>query len=156
MTEIQIRLAAPADATRVRAIAQAAYAEFVPVIGREPAPMIADFDAQIAAGEVEVYVSEADGRVNGYIVCYPRGDHLMVENVAVEPATQGGGIGRALLAFAEAEARRHRLTAIELYTHAKMTRNLAFYPRLGFVETGRRREDGFDRVHFRRELATQD
>jgi Ni,Fe-hydrogenase III large subunit len=47
------------------------------------------------------------------------------------------------------------LPSIELYTNAKMTENLAYYPRLGFEETGRRREDGFDRVYFRRLVSAE-
>jgi hypothetical protein len=33
-----------------------------------------------------------------------------------------------------------------------MVENLAYYPRLGYVEYDRRREDGFDRVYFRKRL----
>ena len=33
-----------------------------------------------------------------------------------------------------------------------MTENLALYPALGYVETGRRVEDGFSRVYFSKRL----
>ncbi len=54
----------------------------------------------------------------------------------------------------EREALEHGLTEIRLYTNALMTENLAWYPRLGYEETGRRMEDGFDRVYFRKPVMT--
>jgi ribosomal protein S18 acetylase RimI-like enzyme len=150
--DMPIRKARSNDLDAVRACAQAAYARYVPRIGKEPAPMVADFAGQIDAGQV--HVIEGGGQVAGFIVLYPRGDHLHVENVAVAPDRQGEGLGRALLAFAEVDARRRGLAAIELYTNVKMTENLALYPRLGYRETGRREEAGFSRVFYRKEVAS--
>ncbi len=130
--------------------ARAAYGKYVARIGREPAPMVADFAAQIAVGEVWVAVDAAG--LGGYVVRYPRGDHMHLENIAVLPERQGRGVGRALIAHVEAETRRKGLAAVELYTNEKMTENLALYPRLGYRETGRRSEDGFARVFFRKDL----
>ena len=112
--------------------------------------MVADFEAQIGAGKL--HVVELEGEVAGFVVFYPRGDHLHVENVAVLPSAQGKGIGKALLSFAEDQARRLGLPAVELYTNVKMVENQAFYPALGYVETDRREEDGFSRVFYRKEL----
>lgn len=56
------------------------------------------------------------------------------------------------MAFAEETARRGGLPSIRLYTNVKMTENIPFYEDLGFVETNRRREDGFDRIYFERRL----
>lgn len=152
---MNIRKAAQPDLDGVRDCARQAYALYVPRMGKEPAPMVADFAAQIRAGKlhvVELEGGELDGRVAGFVVLYPRGDHLHVENVAVLPAAQGKGVGKALLAFAEDEARRLGLPAVELYTNVKMTENQAFYPALGYVETDRREEDGFSRVFYRKPL----
>jgi ribosomal protein S18 acetylase RimI-like enzyme len=112
--------------------------------------MVADFAGQIVNGVI--HVVEDRRRVCGFIVLYPRGDHLHVENVAIDPAFQRHGLGTALLEFAEQQAHVHDRRAIELYTNEKMTENLEFYPRLGYVETGRSVEDGFSRVYFRKEL----
>ena len=57
-----IRPARPEDAAAIRAIAEAAYAPFIPLIGRRPAPMDADFPAQIAAGRVWAAEGEAQGQ----------------------------------------------------------------------------------------------
>ncbi|MGR3715165.1 MAG: GNAT family N-acetyltransferase [Thermohalobaculum sp.] len=146
---VRIRPAGPDDLDAVRRIARAAYAPYVPRIGREPAPMVADFATSIAAGELWV----AGAPVAGFVVAYPRGDHWHLENVAVEPSAQGTGLGGALIAHVEAMARAARARAVELYTNAQMTGNRSLYPRLGYAETGRAVEDGFDRVFYRKELA---
>ena len=109
-----IRPAGPDDLDAVRRIARAAYAPYVPRISREPAPMVADFAASIAAGELWV----AGAPVAGFVVGYPRGDHWHLENVAVEPSAQGTGLGGALIAHVEAMARAARARAVELYTNA--------------------------------------
>ncbi len=147
---MNIRPAARPDLDRVRDCARQAYALYVPRMGKEPAPMVADFEAQIGAGKL--HVVELEGEVAGFVVFYPRGDHLHVENVAVLPSAQGKGIGKALLGFAEDEARRLGLPAVELYTNVKMVENQAFYPALGYVETDRREQDGFSRVFYRKQL----
>jgi ribosomal protein S18 acetylase RimI-like enzyme len=146
---VRIRPAGPDDLDAVRRIARAAYAPYVPRIGREPAPMVADFATSIAAGELWV----AGAPVAGFVVAYPRGDHWHLENVAVEPSAQGTGLGGALIAHVEAMARAARARAVELYTNAQMTGNRSLYPRLGYAETGRAVEGGFDRVFYRKELA---
>ena len=142
-----IRRATAMDEARIRSVARAAYTRYVSAMGREPAPMVADFGAQIAAGQVWV----TDGG-EGFVVCYTKGDAMLLENVAVHPDAAGRGLGRALIAFCEAEAARRGLGAVILYTNAKMTENLSIYPRLGYVQTDRRMEDGFDRVYFRKAL----
>jgi ribosomal protein S18 acetylase RimI-like enzyme len=148
----RIRDAVAADAGRIGEIARAAYLKYVPRIGREPAPMGADFAAAIAAGHVVVV---DDGRgVVGYMVAWPEADGYLIDNIAVDPAAQGRGLGRQLMGHAERAARRHGLTGLRLYTNVAMRENLSLYRRMGFVETHRAIEDGFNRVFMRRDLAT--
>ncbi len=146
----RIRAAHADDAARIRAIARAAYEKYVPRIGRAPAPMVADFAAEIAAGHVVVI--EAAGMVGGYMVAWPESEAFFIDNIAVDPACQGQGLGRRLMDHAAHTARRHGLRAIRLYTNAAMTENLAMYAHMGFVTTHRAIESGFDRVFMRREL----
>jgi ribosomal protein S18 acetylase RimI-like enzyme len=140
-----IRRAGPGDAEAVAALVERAYAPWVPVIGRRPAPMDDDYAAICAAGEA--HVLEGDGAILGAIVLEDAPDHLWIDNVAVEPSLKGRGLGRALLAFAEAEARRRALPELRLFTNARMASNIALYTRLGYAETERREEDGFSRVY---------
>jgi ribosomal protein S18 acetylase RimI-like enzyme len=113
--------------------------------------MGADFDALIGAGAV--WVATEDGRVVGVLVLELQDTALLLESVAVDPAHQGRGIGRSLIDHAERVARDAGLGAVDLYTNARMTENLRLYPSLGYEVIDRRREDGFDRVYFRKPLA---
>jgi GNAT superfamily N-acetyltransferase len=140
----------PGDAPAVAACVRAAYARDVERIGREPAPMTADYDRLIAAGEV--WVIRAGRDIAGVIVLRPQPPALLVENVAVAPGRQGRGLGRLLMAFAEERARAEGLAEVVLYTNERMTENLRFYPALGFTETGRALQDGFARVFYRKAL----
>jgi ribosomal protein S18 acetylase RimI-like enzyme len=145
-----IRRAVPGDAQRLAAIAVAAYAKYVPRLGREPMPMRADFPAAIVAGQVVVI--ERDGAIQGYLVARAESDAYFLDNIAVDPAHAGKGLGRALIDHAAVEARRRRLPALRLHTNVAMTENIAMYRRLGFVETHRATENGFHRVYMRKQL----
>lgn len=146
-----IRPAVADDLSAIQGCAAAAYARYIPRIGRAPAPMTADFAAQIAAGLVHVATSP-EGGLLGFIVFYPQDHAMLLENVAVQPASAGHGVGRALISFCEDQARRQGADRVVLYTNAKMTENLTLYPRLGYRETDRRQQDGFDRVFFEKPL----
>jgi ribosomal protein S18 acetylase RimI-like enzyme len=142
-----IRRASPHDAARLGAIARAAYTKYIARIGREPSPMGADFVAEIAAGHVVVI--ESGSGVAGYMIAWPESDAYYVDNIAVDPARQGKGLGRQLLDRAVAEARKYRLPAVRLYTNVAMTENQSMYAHLGFGETHRgTTAKGFDVVYF--------
>ncbi|TDH62273.1 GNAT family N-acetyltransferase [Dankookia rubra] len=146
-----IRPARPEEAPRLAAIVEAAYAPWVPVVGRRPFPMQDDYAARIAAGEA--WVLEEAGALCGVLVIETHPGHLMLDNIAVDPARQGKGDGRVLLDFAEAEARRRGLPEIRLYTNVLMERNIALYAKRGYAETERRQEKGFARVFMAKPLA---
>jgi ribosomal protein S18 acetylase RimI-like enzyme len=147
---IELRPATAGDLPRVKLCARAAYAQYVPLIGREPAPMVADFETQIAAGVVRV--AEREDEIAGFIVFYRQEDTMFLENVAVHPAYAGHGIGQALIDLCERTARQAGLARVRLYTNAAMVVNLTLYPRLGYSVTDQRTEDGFDRVYFEKPL----
>jgi ribosomal protein S18 acetylase RimI-like enzyme len=140
-----IRPARPHEADSVRDIVHAAYRHYIARIGKEPGPMLDDYARRIADGQT--WVLEDAGRILGILVLEDRAGNLLLDNIAVAPDAQGGGYGRALMAFADAEARRRGYADIRLYTHALMAENQVLYRRLGFVETARITEKGFDRVY---------
>jgi ribosomal protein S18 acetylase RimI-like enzyme len=125
-----IRPAAPHEAPAIDAVVQAAYAPWVPVVGRRPLPMDDDYEARVAAGEA--FVLDEAGVIAGILVLEEAEEYLLLDNVAVDPARRGGGLGRVLIAFAEAEAVRRGFPEIRLYTNVKMARNIALYEQLGF------------------------
>ena len=143
----RIRRALPDDAARLGAIARAAYTKYIPRMGREPAPMLADFAAEIAADHTVVI--ETAGAVDGYMIAWAEGDAYFIDNIAIDPACQGKGLGRQLIDHAIGEAKRLRLPAIRLYTNVAMTENLSMYAHFGFVQTHRAIEQGFHRVYLR-------
>ena len=145
-----LRLARPEEAAAVHALVQRAYAPYVPLLGRRPTPMDDDFAARIA--QRQAHVLERNGSIVALAVIETRADHLWIDDLAVEPAWHGQGIGQLLLAFAEAEARRLGLDELRLLTNERMTRNRAIYARAGFIETGLVEEGGLRRVYMARRL----
>jgi ribosomal protein S18 acetylase RimI-like enzyme len=147
---MRIRRATSEDVAAIRAIVEAAYAMYFPRIGRAPAPVSADYPALVDAGEA--WVGIEDEQVVGVLVFRPGDDAVILENVAVDPSFQRRGYGRALIAFVERQALDLGLAEVTLYTNEAMVENLRLYRRLGFVETDRRVEDGYQRVFFRKNL----
>jgi ribosomal protein S18 acetylase RimI-like enzyme len=145
-----IRPARPEDRAAVEAVVTAAYSHYVARMGKPPGPMLDDYAALIAAGVVNVI--EEESGIAAIIVLLPKPDHLLLDNIAVRPGRQGSGFGRRLIEFAETEARRRGYAELRLYTHQTMTENIALYGRIGFVETGRGHEAGYDRVFMTKRL----
>jgi GNAT superfamily N-acetyltransferase len=147
-----IRPAVAGDCAAVETIVREAYSIYADRIGKPPGPMLDDYGALIGADAVSV-LEEPDGAIAAIIVLLPKPDHLLLDNIAVRQDRQGQGFGRRLIAFAEAEARRLGFCELRLYTHEKMTENIALYTRLGFVETARGHDAGYDRVFMTKRLA---
>lgn len=147
-----LRPARPGEAEAIRALVERAYAPYIPLLGRRPAPMDDDFAFRISHGQA--HVMEHGGAIIALAVIEDRGTYLWIEDLAVEPSRHGQGIGRALLAFCEAKARRLGLREMRLLTNERMERNRAIYARAGFTETERREEAGYRRVYMVRRLDT--
>jgi GNAT superfamily N-acetyltransferase len=127
---LQLRRAGPADAAAVRALTRQAYAKWVPLIGREPKPMQADYIAAVANHRIDLaHVGE---QLVGLIETIAETDHLLIENVAVSPAFQGRGIGRSLMAHAEQLAAAMGYGLVRLYTNQRFAENVALYLKLGW------------------------
>lgn len=145
-----IRPAVAADAQHVIAVVDAAYRHYVARIGKPPGPMLDDYAQRIADGQA--WVLDDAGRIVGVLVLESQPQGFLLDNIAVLPDCQGKGFGRVLLEFAEAEACRRGYHEVHLYTHARMTENIALYRRIGFIETHRVTEKGFDRVYMTKRL----
>ena len=146
-----IRPARPEDVEAVLRIVRAAYQHYVARLGKPPGPMLDDYGRRIA--DRQAWVLEHEGEPAGVLVLEDGEDGLLLDNLAVAPAAQGRGHGRAMIAFAEQEARRRGYAEIRLYTNALMTENRALYGRLGFRETGHVTEKGYDRVYMAKALS---
>jgi GNAT superfamily N-acetyltransferase len=128
--DVVFRPGLPGDARTIREIVHAAYARWVPVIGREPRPMQADYD--LALREHEFDLAVIAGAEVGLIETVLRDGHLWIQNVAVLPAMQGKGLGQRLLGRAEDKARSAGRPELRLLTNGAFTENIALYERLGY------------------------
>lgn len=129
-----MRRATPADAAAIRHLTRAAYAKWIPAVGREPFPMQADYDAAVREHWIDLI--EEDGRLIALIEMIPRADHLFIENIAVAESHQGRGLARQLLDHAAGLARTNGLPELRLLTNGAFASNLPFYLHLGFTITG--------------------
>jgi len=148
--EPRIRAATAGDVSAIALIVDQAYRHYIPRIGKPPGPMLDDYAARVAEGAV--WVLEEAAVIAAIVVLLPAPDYLLLDNIAVAPERQGSGLGRRLLAFAEAEASRRGYREIRLYTHQTMVENQRLYASIGYEETGRGAEAGYDRVFMRKQL----
>jgi GNAT superfamily N-acetyltransferase len=88
-----------------------------------------------------VKVAETQGRVVGMctgqtlISTAEGGTVALIEDMVVQPAWQGQGIGRQLLASAEAWTLAHGATRLQLLADHGNTDALKFYERVGWAKT---------------------
>jgi ribosomal protein S18 acetylase RimI-like enzyme len=142
------RPATAADLPAIREVVGAAYARYLSRMDRPPAPMLADYGAAVDASQLWV----TGQPVAGLIELTQDGDTLHVGNVAVHPGSQGTGLGRLLMDFAERRAILLGLTRLSLYTNEVMTENQAIYTHLGYREVDRHAEDGYRRAYMEKLL----
>ena len=151
MPEGVIRLALAGDQPRIEAIVAAAYRPYLQRMTRPPGPMVDDYAHRIA--ERQVYVLEHGCEILGILVLEPAANHLLLDNIAVDPDHHGQGLGRQLMAFTEVEARRQGYCRIVLYTNEVMVENIRLYDRLGYLEIERRVVRGYNRVYMQKVLS---
>lgn len=128
----QFRRATSADASTVRETTRAAYTKWVAVIGREPKPMMANYEQAVIDHIIDLL--EMDARPVGLVEVTPQSSHLLIENVAVLPDWHGKGVGGSFFERAETIARSLRLNELRLYTNAMFATNISFYAHRGFAE----------------------
>ncbi len=127
---LELRRAVAADAAAIQELTRQAYAKWVPVIGREPKPMSADYDEALRTNRFDLLF--LDGRLAALIETIAEADALLIENVAVAPAFQGRGLGRKLMAHAERLAASLGYGEIRLYTNKLFAENVSLYRKLGY------------------------
>jgi ribosomal protein S18 acetylase RimI-like enzyme len=150
MNEPRIRPATAADAPDIAEIVNQAYRHYIARIAKPPGPMLDDYAARVSEGAV--WVLEEGAEIVAIVALLPEPNYLLLDNIAVSPTRQGLGLGRRLLAFAEDEALRRGYREIRLYTHQTMVENQRLYSSIGYEETGRGSEAGYDRVFMRKQL----
>jgi ribosomal protein S18 acetylase RimI-like enzyme len=129
---LRTRPARPDEAGAIRALVRAAYARWVPIVGREPRPMTADYQQAMRAHRFDI-VDGDDGSILALIETDLRDDHFWIENIAVAPEAQGQGIGRQLLALAERLAQAAGRRELRLLTNGLMVSNIRLYQSAGYA-----------------------
>lgn len=103
-----------------------------------------------------VAVAEDEGRAAGYILYGPvplTEGNFDIYWIATDPALQGRGIGRRLMAWAEEDARARggRIVCLETSSQGGYARTRQFYHQAGYVEEARIRDfyrPGDDRITY--------
>jgi N-acetylglutamate synthase-like GNAT family acetyltransferase len=150
MSPKQPRRATLEDVPNVSALVNAAFEQYIPLIGRKPLPMTADHKDLII--NHEVWVLEEKSEIIAVLELVIKEDSLYIDTVAVTPSHQSRGIGKQLLNFSETRARELERNAMTLFTNERYTALLEMYARLGYVETHRVHVQGTDAVHMRKPL----
>jgi len=145
-----IRRASPDDVETIAAITKAAYEKYIPILGRKPQPMTADYRQMIA--DHSVWLLEIEEKPAGLLVLMFLPDHVLIYSVAIHPSFQKQGLGKVLLAWSEDQARHAGLHLLRLYTNKRMVDNIALYTSLGYKETGREAYLGSILVHMAKRL----
>ena len=147
---MQLRRYRPDDLAAIHAINQAE----VPAVGDETASALDD----IAAESTITIVADIDGDIGGFCFVLGAGaayaslnyawfserydDFVYLDRVAISPAFQRRGMGRAIYAEVERLAAEHHPTAtdfvLEVNLKPRNETSLAFHAQLGFVEVGQR------------------
>lgn len=129
-TATKFRRAGKADALALQQLTRHVYAKWIPVIGREPKPMMVNYDTAVENHWIDVI--EHEGSIVGLVEMIPRSDHLFIENLAVAKHMQGQGLATKLLRHAEALAHHCGLSEIQLATNQAFADNLSFYENRGY------------------------
>lgn len=128
---LTLHRASAADHDRLVALQHAAYARNRVLLGVEPIPLKADYQAVLR--EKEVWLAEDGAALVGALVLEPRDGDFVIESVATDPTRQSAGLGRALLSAAEQRARDLGYNVVRLYTGSSLSHLIAWYSRHGYV-----------------------
>jgi GNAT superfamily N-acetyltransferase len=146
-----LRPATPADAPALAALQEAAYAPNRALLGAEPLPLLVD--SLVVIDSYEVWLAEDGAGLAGALILDAAAADFLIWSIATRPDLQKSGLGRAMLAKAEARARDCGHDAIVLYTGEPLTGNIAWYQRHGFAIEHVEVRPGRRIVHMRKSLA---
>ena len=154
---MNIRPTRPAEAPLLPAIERSAARSFLTIEGLEwladhAVLSVEEHLAFIANGLSWVATDDADQPL-GFLCASVQDGALHIEELSVHRDRQGQGLGRRLIAHAEARARATGLGGLTLTTFEDVPWNAPFYARLGFERLQDDRQTAFLRQQLAHEQA---
>jgi ribosomal protein S18 acetylase RimI-like enzyme len=146
-----IRRGTVADVAAITALTRSAYAKWVPLTGREPLPMRADYAVAIKKHRFDLLF--VDSNLAALIETVLRDGDLLIENVAVAPDFQKRGFGRTLIAHAEQMATQAGRAYVRLYTNSRFEENIRLYASLGYAVEREETLNGGIAIHMVKHVA---
>jgi GNAT superfamily N-acetyltransferase len=149
---MDIRVATSFDVPSIDACVTESFKDYIPLIGKKPAPMLTDYSEVVK--KHFAFVALTDGLIAGVLTIYDtRDDFMWMDVLAVFKKYRGLGIGKKLIAYAENFIAGKGKSECRIYTNVKFEKTIAVYRHLGYVEYQRMREDGYDRIFFRKNVS---
>ena len=145
-----IRPAEQPDVEKIKNCVDRAYVHYTERIGKKPGPMLDDYSKIVR--NHQAFVAVLESRLVGVCVLIRKKGGILLDNIAVHPEFQNRGLGRKLIEFCESKVRKQGFSKLDLYTNVLMTENISLYQRLGYAETKRLTEKGFNRVYMSKTL----
>ena len=141
-----IRAARPDEAEAIVALIQRAFGQYRGKLRPESGALQETPETIRAVMKTgTILLAERAGRILGCVSVRRKDDCAYAGRLAVEPMERGIGVGRALLAAAEALARQMGLGRLRVDVRLKLRDNRAFFRALGFVEGAERCHPGFSK-----------
>jgi putative acetyltransferase len=133
-TDVQIRMAVPADASWVVSVLRESFAEYETLYTPEGFAATTPANALVLdrMKEGPVWVALLDHSVVGTASAVGRGEDLYIRGMAVLPTGRGLGIGRLLLKQIEDYGSAHSYRRLILSTTPFLHRAILLYDRFGF------------------------
>jgi len=147
---MKIRQAHAEDAEVLRLIAQKAFSHYVACMGKQPAPMLANFDYHLRFDRC--MIAEMNSLPVGYAILQFSDAEPLMDTLAVLPEYQRQGVGRRLMQESERVIREKGFSSYQLYSNIHMTETINWYLKCGFQKQKQITEDGFERVYLRKPL----
>lgn len=101
---------------------------------------VADIERRFEDGPI--LVAQTDGKLVGSLFCAVKDDALYLTRLATRPAWRRRGVGRALMAAAEAQARAIGAKRLTLRVRTTLPENRRYFENFGFIVTGEGQEAG--------------
>lgn len=143
-----VQAAGPEAAREVHRLTQLAFAGYGWLTPPSGALSETEDDVRRDLRESGGALARLDGAPVGALRMRTEPQALWVRRVAVDPAQQGLGVGRALMRWAERLASARGLPEVRLGVRAQLPGNRAFYERLGYRVLRAHPRPGSDEVHW--------